>query len=216
MNAHDTTLFRDSGIFWTEPRVALLRKLSGTMSARVIGEMLGATRNAVIGKAYRLRLHCQEPGGSKYDHNIILDRWAAGESSVVISAATGATDGTIRNIIRRARAKHDPRAIARPRVRQRTTAARTRSGLRPARVDLSAPKSHSIPLIALKANECHYPDGAPTERAVTFCGLGVFARGDRTSPYCEYHHGLCYRPIDERAARRGNFVVRRVAMEAAT
>lgn len=40
--------------FWTDERIQRLRELTPIMSARKIGELLGTTRNAVIGKAHRL------------------------------------------------------------------------------------------------------------------------------------------------------------------
>lgn len=48
--------------FWTPERVRILRTLWGTIPARVIGERLGVTKNAVIGKANRLGLARQPTG----------------------------------------------------------------------------------------------------------------------------------------------------------
>lgn len=48
--------------FWTEVRVAMLRKFHGEQrSAAVIADLLGTTRNAVLGKVHRLGLSTPAP-----------------------------------------------------------------------------------------------------------------------------------------------------------
>lgn len=41
---------------WTDEKIAVLKKYWGVMKAKEIGQLIGATKNAVIGKAGRLRL----------------------------------------------------------------------------------------------------------------------------------------------------------------
>lgn len=41
---------------WTSEQVAIIKELWGNVSARKIGEKIGVTKNAVIGKARRLKL----------------------------------------------------------------------------------------------------------------------------------------------------------------
>jgi GcrA cell cycle regulator len=224
------------------------------------------------------------PARRRHDHDAILDRWQAGESSYAISRAFDTSPGTIREIAATARKRGDARATKRqlgdvrewppervetlkrlwaeglsageiasqigdgitrsavlgklhrlnqsgqkklarprpPRVRRakppRTNGdaqrdrrfagvrrrARTADKIKPptipaARTDIPLPVSLGIPLLALRDEQCRYPDGGPLDPAVTFCGHPVFEvrSGDwliARRPYCEAHCALAYVP----------------------
>lgn len=51
------------------------------------------------------------PERRKYDHDAILDRWAAGETSHAIAKAYDTRPETIRNVVLTARRRGDPRAV---------------------------------------------------------------------------------------------------------
>lgn len=46
---------------WTPAKVSDLKRLYGTMPTRALAELIGISRNAVIGKAYRLGLSTPKP-----------------------------------------------------------------------------------------------------------------------------------------------------------
>lgn len=53
----------------------------------------------------------------RFDHDAILDRWAAGDSSGAIGEALGMTDRQVRDVVQEYRSKGDSRAIPHPTVR---------------------------------------------------------------------------------------------------
>ncbi|HEX8836766.1 MAG TPA: GcrA family cell cycle regulator [Candidatus Acidoferrum sp.] len=64
---------------WTEERETQLRELACSgINARKIAQALGATRNAIIGKAYRLgRLLAKQKSGPAPDPQLVAQRRAA-------------------------------------------------------------------------------------------------------------------------------------------
>ena len=62
-------------IFWTEERIELLRKLAGLkLSARRIAARMGVTKNAIIGKLYRIgimRREITETLARRYNRGIV-------------------------------------------------------------------------------------------------------------------------------------------------
>ena len=101
------------------------------------------------------------PERREYDHDAILDRWAAGETSFAIAKAYDTRPETIRNIVLTARRRGDPRAVPHE---QETGAARPRladdgsSGWTRARLD------HATAL---------YKDGASFAEIAAAIGGGI-------------------------------------------
>jgi GcrA cell cycle regulator len=229
------------------------------------------------------------PARRRHDHDAILDRWQAGESSYAISRGFSVMPETIRAIVVRARMRGDPRAIEHlstdsrewppervetlkqlwaeglsasaiakqiggtrnaiigkvhrlnlprrkpaaprpPRVKREKPPRTNRDARRDrrlagvwrwahpadkiktvtipaARTDIPLPVSLGIPLLALRDEQCRYPDGGPRDPAVTFCGHPVFEvrSGDRLiarRPYCEAHCALAYVPAESHSKGR--------------
>lgn len=126
---------------WTEDRVAELTKLYAEgYSAGIIGEKLGLSRNAIIGKIYRLKLVMPA-------NRITRQRVAAPK---VAKPAN-------RSIIRIVRSNGNSSS-----VRTMTTVETEQYKLRCVEIE-----PRHLPLIDLELGDCRYPYG---DDVVTFCG----------------------------------------------
>lgn len=162
---------------WTDERIALLVKLRDEgVCAADIGERIGASRNAVLGKAFRLDL---PPPKVK----------------------PKSTPGP-----RQAKAKSAPQQPRIFRQVMRIVPANIHGGMRIVRaVETDQPalrcaevEPRNISLIDLEPNDCRYPYG---DGPMTFCGHPKIAG----SSYCFHHFHLCRqesRPLTDKRFSR--------------
>ncbi len=67
-----------------------------------------------------------------------------------------------------------------------------RSALAQATFGLEPDDSRRCSFSELTANSCRYPIGEPRSTDFRYCGHD---RANDATPYCDYHHRLCYRPV---------------------
>lgn len=151
---------------WTDDRVSILKKLwgEGRTAAEIAKELGGVTRNAVIGKAHRLKLS-NRVSPIQQNKKISLpakttERKVSAVATVTVPSATNS------NIAQ-------PRQIA-PAVASVSSAPR------------SSRKLYS--LLDLKPRMCRWPEGDPRESGFGFCGCET----TQGLPYCSEHARLAY------------------------
>jgi len=152
--------------FWTDERVGqLIGYWAQGFTGQVIGRLLGASRSAVIGKAYRLGLTARR---SRQDP-------AARRRRPSADARQGQSAG---HSIDRAKE-------AAPASFEFTNRSRFTEKTKNTKTD--EPASFDIALIDLERGQCKWPHG---EGPFLFCGHKVFPN----EVYCPYHCRLAYRP----------------------
>lgn len=152
---------------WTDDRVSLLKKLwgEGHTAAEIAKQLGGVTRNAVIGKAHRLKLSNR---GSPIQQNRKpanknVERKTSIESPIEkVSASPVAV-------------------LAKPGVG---------SAKRKAKEDTPALSGDLYDLMDLQPRMCRWPCGDPKEEGFGFCGAKTIAG----IPYCAEHAKLAYQP----------------------
>lgn len=129
---------------WTDDRVATLKKLwgEGKTAAEIAKELGGVTRNAVIGKAHRLKL-------SNRVSPIQQNKKPATVAKVAAVAKTPANSS----------APSKPAAVVEKKIEKALAPKAVKKKTGP-----------SIPLIDLKANQCRWADGDPRDEDFGFCG----------------------------------------------
>jgi GcrA cell cycle regulator len=166
---------------WTNDRIELLQKLwlEGWSASRIAAELAhGITRNAVIGKVYRLGLS---------------GRAKAGSGSVVTSPSH--QKGPQRSVQRPA---NSPRVIGNtalamhPLVIEAPLPQRAR--------DVVVPISEPVTILELRESMCRWPIGDPAQSDFRFCGAKKLPGN---GPYCACHSRIAYQsPHDRRRERR--------------
>ena len=128
---------------WTDDRVSLLKRLwgEGHTAAEIAKQLGGVTRNAVIGKAHRLKL-------SNRVSPIQQNRKPANK-----------------NVERKAPVEKVSKVVM-P-VEQKTTAP---SVSRKVKEEVSAPSGDLYDLMDLQPRMCRWPSGDPKEEGFGFCG----------------------------------------------
>jgi GcrA cell cycle regulator len=165
---------------WTEERIELLQKLwlEGMSASRIASELAnGLTRNAVIGKVYRLGLS----GRTK---------------------ATATVEPSPRPRHKSAqRPSSPPPAVAI--VQGNTALALTPVEIEaPAPVpikDVVISMTEPVTIVDLREAMCRWPIGDPTLPEFRFCGA---ARIPGAGPYCAHHAGIAYQPHQDRRRER--------------
>lgn len=162
---------------WTDERIELLRKLwlEGMSASRIASELAdGLTRNAVIGKVYRLGLS----GRTK---------------------ASGAVEVAPRTRVKPVAHTAVQAASTVPVVRGNTALA-----IRPAPVPTEAPVAteevvvafvEPVTIVELRESMCRWPIGDPGSSEFRFCGA---AKRPGSGPYCAHHAGIAYQPQHDR------------------
>lgn len=150
---------------WTEDRVELLKKLwgEGRTAAEIAGELGGVTRNAVIGKAHRLKLSGRA--------SPIQQNKKPANSSAPPAAKKVAPKPANQDV--QAEAKKP--VFASPIVTDEISEADK--------------KRKRVSLLDLAANGCRWPIGDPREKNFGFCGC---RKSDPASPYCDEHAAVAY------------------------
>ena len=175
---------------WTDEKVERLKQhwmegWSASKIARLLGE--GLTRNAVIGKVHRLGL----AGRAKSpDSGLSVPRPAPPP------------------VVHRAAARR--LAAASPRITRGATAlAVAPEALSEAEPEVFesvvVPMSLRVTIVELKEAMCRWPLGDPASSEFRYCGSPA-----SSGPYCAYHGGLAYQPVQDRRRERDR--VRRTAL----
>ncbi|MDX9689199.1 MAG: gcrA cell cycle regulator family protein [Proteobacteria bacterium] len=173
---------------WTEQQIQTLKKMWGNgYSASEIAKSLGGgvTRNAVIGKAHRLKL-------------------SAG-ASAPRSAVTppSKTSGVVMTTIKKVSKRHDALRTLPPAQPIDTTLpprAKARSLdalLRP--IDV-AKRSEGIPVTKAGERHCRWPIGDPRSPDFRFCGCEVH----EGLPYCVEHARVAYQTVSRKSRANAN------------
>lgn len=167
---------------WTEQQIETLKKMWGNgYSANDIAKNLGGgvTRNAVIGKAHRLKLSA---GAS-----------AARGSVEPPSKAKGVVMTTINKVStkRRAMLRTLPPVQASDMPLRTTTLVREPM-LRPIE---TAKRSEGIPVTKAGERHCRWPIGDPRSPDFRFCGCET----QESLPYCTHHARIAYQTVSRRS-----------------
>lgn len=159
---------------WTDDRVSLLKKLwgEGHTAAEIAKELGGVTRNAVIGKAHRLKLsnrvspiqqNTKKPVPQASNSNtakpVTAERKVVGKVSIS-TAGTTASNTSVKPAVSNADLR--AQALARP--------------------------SKLYDLTDLKPRMCRWPYGDPKDDNFGFCGCTVH----NGLPYCPDHAKIAY------------------------
>jgi GcrA cell cycle regulator len=151
---------------WTDERVVLLKRLwvegkTAAEIAKLIGG--GVTRNAVIGKAHRLKL--------------------SGRISPIQENARGGNGGET----------GASRVVSTPRKSQKTNIAKVSNREIIAPVHFPAVQENycfgdGVSLVELKERMCRWPIGDPKDDGFKFCG----GPSEEGIPYCNHHARVAY------------------------
>lgn len=166
--------------FWTQEKdESLVRLIDQGYSARQAAEELGTSRNACIGRAFRLNLHFS---GNKENKEVMPVK-----SKSFVSAVASNSPMT----------KIQTNHFERPHVTETTPIRRT-SHLQPIksfnrapaqRITLIAPPTcDPVDFLELRNDTCRYPIGV--DPPYKFCGAKSDLVGNQ--PYCAHHKNICW------------------------
>jgi GcrA cell cycle regulator len=188
---------------WTDERIELLQKLwlQGMSASKIAGELAnGLTRNAVIGKVYRLglsgransdatpnarqtpRLSARAQGGRPGSHG---PRSQAGPSQIARSQASHGASFVRGNI-----------ALAVQPVAFETA---TPAPATATAHEVVVPIVEPVTILELRDTMCRWPIGDPTQSDFRYCGA---RRTPGEGPYCGCHAAIAYQPHPDRRRQR--------------
>ncbi|MDY8108679.1 GcrA family cell cycle regulator [Fulvimarina sp. 2208YS6-2-32] len=196
---------------WTDERVSTLRQLwtDGHSASQIADRLGGVTRNAVIGKAHRLKLESrgksangageaeeaeiapaaeaiepepQAPRVEIADETVVTGRFAATGAASMASSARPQSFGATA-------LKMEPDEDVEYEIEvQSTTDAITGE---------IVPIARKLTLVQLTERTCKWPVGDPMHDDFHFCGNP----SRDASPYCEFHAKLAFQAVERRRAR---------------
>ncbi|MDD2325767.1 MAG: GcrA family cell cycle regulator [Alphaproteobacteria bacterium] len=173
---------------WTEQQIETLKKMWGNgYSANDIAKNLGGgvTRNAVIGKAHRLKLSaCAAASRACVDH--------PSKTVGVVVTKINKVSSKRRSMLR---AMPPVQAVDKP-ASVATTIVR-RPVLRPIE---TARRSEGIPVTKAGEHHCRWPIGDPRSPDFRFCGCQT----QEGLPYCTHHARIAYQTISRRSRANAN------------
>lgn len=173
--------------FWNDERIGILKSLWETdHTASFIGEKLGVTRNAVIGKVHRLGISKKSLRG-------------ANTTDIPPEKPKSAT---------RANPPSPPQAISPPTpvveiasVSEPEPAPplETEAIVSEAQVEtpVDIPASGRVTIFDLKTSSCRWPLGDPQSEQFSFCGKKAITG----CPYCPEHSRIAYQPALTRKSK---------------
>lgn len=161
---------------WTPELIAHLTTLWGDgLSCSQIAEALGGfTRNAIIGKAHRLKL--------------------SGRKTPIQPAVRHVTASPPQPIKVQRSHRAKPAIFLRKNVATKSLAVKNGAVIAIPMIPLA---TRNVSLLELADRECHFPLGDPQQPGFAFCGLPAITG----SAYCLHHHALCWVPAPLRKAR---------------
>ncbi len=164
---------------WTNERIELLQKLwlEGCSASRIAGELgAGVTRNAVIGKVFRLGLSGRVkavPG-----HVPAMQHQKTPRRSVPQRSSAHASIGNTALALQ-------PMVI---------------EDLRPHTArDVVVPICEPVTIMELRESMCRWPMGDPTQSEFRYCGAKKLPG---QGPYCSCHAGIAYHGPNDRRRER--------------
>ena len=169
---------------WTDEIVEQLKQhwIDGKSASQIAGLLgNGVTRNAVIGKVHRLGL----AGRAKSPSTAACASPPYGGAAARASGRRAAPDSHAPRMVRGATAL--------------AYAPQTLSELEPQEEfeSVVVPMSLRVTIIELKESMCRWPLGDPANSEFRYCGSP-----SASGPYCAYHGGLAYQPVQERRRDR--------------
>ena len=209
---------------WTEERIELLKKLwAEGHSASQIGKMLGVSKNAVVGKAHRMKLAARpspikrsaKSDGTKKDApakkaapKAAKPAAPAAPKPAVKPAAPAAAKPVVAPVPPKPKAPIAPAArVAAPRpaapAAKQPTAAEIKAASLPAKarrkasMDAADRKLFSGAMEKRKGPKCLWPHGDPGDADFHFCGAPAIPG----KPYCAEH---CARAYITKSSRNNN------------
>ncbi|MFD2206113.1 GcrA family cell cycle regulator [Kiloniella antarctica] len=194
---------------WTEERIELLKKLwAEGHSASQIGKMLGVSKNAVVGKAHRMKLAARPSPIKRSAKSDTAKKDAPAKKAAPKAVKPAAA--TVKPEPKAARAAPaaakasvvppkprgfapPPRPVA-PKVQKAPTAAELKAASLPAKArrkassDAADRKLFSGALEKRKGPKCLWPEGDPGDDDFHFCGAPAVP----SKPYCAEHCARAY------------------------
>jgi GcrA cell cycle regulator len=182
----------ETAMSWTEERIDLLQKLwlQGMSASRIARELAnGLTRNAVIGKVYRLGLsgrvkEAAADGGAPPAERKSRPRPAAPRQTAPRPLARAAS-GVSAFVRGNAALAMQPVAYAPPAPGPQS--------------EVVVPIVEPVTILDLRDSMCRWPLGDPTQPEFRFCGARK-TPGD--GPYCRCHAAIAYQPQNDRRRRQ--------------
>jgi GcrA cell cycle regulator len=155
---------------WTNERIDLLQRLwlEGSSASRIAGELGGGvTRNAVIGKVFRLGLSGRVKAGAGHVpaapmHQRAPRRQAQARSSAPASHGNAAL--ALQPLVMEAQLPQVARGVV-------------------------MPMCEPVTIMELRESMCRWPIGDPTQIEFRFCGAKKLPG---QGPYCACHAGVAY------------------------
>lgn len=182
---------------WTEDRVDLLKRrwLEGLNAREIAKELGGLSRNAVIGKVFRLGMSTpRKPVPEPAKEAKPVDKTKAAKPSAKNQAATAKEAVPAAAATFPARRKIIPAdQPLPPQPNPNEIAPEALETVR--KVEKKAKR---IKLMELTKRTCKWPIGDPATQDFWFCGHPVQVG----KPYCEAHVGVAFQPMTSRADRR--------------
>ncbi|HUB65606.1 MAG TPA: GcrA family cell cycle regulator [Methylocella sp.] len=163
---------------WTNERIELLQKLwlEGCSASRIAGELgAGVTRNAVIGKVFRLGLSGRVKAAA--GHVPAVQHQKAARRTAQARAGAHASIGNTALAL-------EPLMLEAPRPQ--------------VVADVVVPICEPVTIMDLRESMCRWPIGDPAQSEFRYCGA---KKVPGTGPYCACHSGIAYQNHHERRQR---------------
>lgn len=173
-----------SSMWPVEREAALKEHWDAGQSASKIAAALGISRNAVLGKAHRMKLQMRAAGGNGQrapkprSRNVEEDRARSRRYYREVTKLKAKANAAVKQNIRGSfyRNRGAPKEASIPPE------------------PIPAPDMRMITLMDLTGSTCPFPIGDPKKPGFGYCG----AEKALERPYCRYHHGIAYHAVTER------------------
>ena len=208
--------------YWTEDRVKTLISmwLDGNSAGKIADTLGGTTRNAVIGKVYRLGYSNRKVSkrtAPEKPATVSTPRETTGSTRVTRKKAKAESKPAPVNLEAKSRPESDPDAETETETSGVSVSTMLRKTIIPAgqplppqpspnevseealaMVAAAEKKSLRLGLLELTDKTCKWPVGDPASEDFWFCGLS----SEPGKPYCAAHAALAFQPMSARRDRR--------------